>query len=127
VLPSLQHLQQPDAEADNSISVSRKSVKQLGGRPFIWSRASGWRWIRKRNSVEFCANLGKSATETLTMARQALGGESTSRTRTAQIHRDRKKARQVKGTVRNMLKILFHIEGIVHKAIQSVPHTTKTF
>jgi hypothetical protein len=46
---------------------------------FIWSRI--WsdaisRWMRQGNSISFCANLGKSAKDTLAMIIQAFGEES---------------------------------------------------
>jgi hypothetical protein len=37
---------------------------------FIWADSIPW-WIPERNSIKFFANLGKSATETLAMIRQA--------------------------------------------------------
>jgi hypothetical protein len=56
---------------------------------YIWPDAiSGF--IRQRNSITFCASLGKSAKQKLAMIKQAFGEESVSRTREVQAHRGRK-------------------------------------
>jgi hypothetical protein len=96
---------------------------QLGGRaeflyPFIWSRVIS-RCIRQRNSITFCADLGKSMMETLAMIRQVFGEESMSHTLLfewyCQTHRDKKKTRLEKRKVMSMVIIFFDIKGIVHK------------
>jgi len=54
----------------------------------MWSRVRDarriWQWIRERNSE--CANLGKSATETLKMIQQGFGDQSLSRTQVFHWH-----------------------------------------
>jgi hypothetical protein len=44
------------------------------------------RWVRQGTCFKFCANLGKSAMETLAMIRQAFGEESMSRIRVFEWH-----------------------------------------
>jgi hypothetical protein len=90
----------------------------LGGRTdflchFILSRDA---IVRQRSIIKCCAELGKSATKTLAVIREAFEEESTSRTRKVQTHRGRKTGIQVKSKVKSMLIILFSIIGIVHKA-----------
>jgi hypothetical protein len=83
-------------------------------RLFIWGSVSGHvisRWIQQRQCIKFCANLGKSAMETLAIVRQALKEESMSHTRVFET----KKARQVRSKLKSMLIIFLDIQGIVHK------------
>jgi hypothetical protein len=77
------------------------------------------RWIRQRVSIRFCANVGESATETLTMIRHASGAESVGRTRaferTSPNSPGPRQAKQAKSKVESMLFIFYDIKGIVHK------------
>jgi hypothetical protein len=54
-------------------------------RSCIWPDAISW-LIRQTNSVRFCANLGKSETESLAVITQAFGEESMSRTQVFKLH-----------------------------------------
>jgi hypothetical protein len=53
----------------------------------IWPDAIS-RWMRQRNSIRFCADLGKNAMESLPMITEAFGEESVSCTRRVQTQRD---------------------------------------
>jgi hypothetical protein len=97
------------------LGVSAQNLTQLGRRADFYVLLSGLisRWILQRNSIEFCANLGKRETENLAI-RKAFREESTSLTRSLNSSRQ-KKASEVKSIIKCMLIILFNIKGIVHK------------
>jgi hypothetical protein len=71
-------------------------------------------WIRQRNSITFCTDLGKSATETLAMIKQAFREEGVSQIPNSPRP---KKARQAKSNAKSMLIILCDINGIVNKEL----------
>jgi hypothetical protein len=79
----------------------------------IWPDAVS-RCIRHRNSIKLCASIGKSATETLAMIRQAFGEEGMSRTRNVQTHRDREKRDRWRAKSR-ACSSFFYFKGIVCK------------
>jgi hypothetical protein len=82
-------------------------------RNFIWRRVSFTisQWIRQQVCIRFCANLEKSAMETLAMIRQAFGEESMSCTRKVQTYRDREGRDRRKSKAKSMLIIFWH-QGI---------------
>jgi hypothetical protein len=84
------------------------------------------RWIQKRYSIKCCANLGKSALETLVIIIKAFREESMSSQWKSPNSLRLKKARQVKSKVKGMLIIFFDI-NLSWQATQSIPHTTVTF
>jgi hypothetical protein len=80
----------------------------------IWPDAI-LRRIRQRNRIKFWANLGKIATETVEMIRQAFGEECMiPYTESPNLPRP-KKARLRKIKVKSMLIIFYEITGTVHK------------
>jgi hypothetical protein len=85
------------------------------------------RWIQQKNSITFCANLRKSATETLGMIRQVPGEERKSSTRVFEWHpqftADRKRRLSFSLTSRG----LFTKHLSWRKAKQSILHTTVMF
>jgi hypothetical protein len=94
----------------------------------IWRDAIS-QWIRQRNSIAFCANLGKSATETMGLdecsekkAWESIESPSSQKP---------KKAIHVNSKVKNMLIIFFDIKAIFTKnsfrqAKQSIPRIALT-
>jgi hypothetical protein len=97
---------------------------QLGGgadflRPFIWSRVTGLMRIRDGCDSE-CASVGKSATETMEMIRQAFGEDSIK----VQCHRQQSQehAHHFPLISRGLFTKNSSCQGT-----QSFPHTVVTF
>jgi hypothetical protein len=94
-------------------------------------------WMRQRSTNRFCANLRKSTMETLAVIRREFREEDVSHIWVFKWHAwfrqtGKKKARQVKNKVKNMLLSFFDIkemftENSSWQAKRSIPHTTVTF
>jgi hypothetical protein len=86
-------------------------------------------WIRQRNSIQFCVNIGK---QTLALIRQTFREESMCHTREVQTHWHRKKWDRWKAKSRVCLTFSLTSRWLFTKnsswqAKQSVPHTAVTF
>ena len=62
---------------------------------FLWSCASIDRTVEQRNAVKFCFKLGKSASETFELIKQAYGDDALSRTRDFEWHKVFKEGREL--------------------------------
>jgi hypothetical protein len=96
----------------------------------IWPDAISW-WIRERNCIKFCANLGKSETETLAMIRQGFGEKARAVHGKSELTETEKFETGEAQSQERAHHFLRH-QGVFTsnsswQAKQSIPHATVTF
>jgi hypothetical protein len=128
---------------DGILGGSVQNFMQLGGHADFYFVVFGVLYLARcglvmdpaRAWIRFCANLGKSATETLATIRQAFGEEGMGRTWVFEWHarfRGAGKTERPRAKSRACLSFSFTSRGMFIKnsswqAEQSIPHTIVTF